>query len=135
MSSLNCKHIHLLDSSHWPSFHLFKVSFTLKNGMEGESPHHTLKVLVELLKTHSAVGQKPLLSICTRRRDWPLVVDTAHSQSDLGSLSSASPEAVPVFPCFKCFHFAGRCPSVSREATSAHAFPFLLLVCRYIFSS
>lgn len=52
------------------------------------------------------------------------LIGMVHSQSDLGSFSSASPEAVPVFPCFKGFHFADRCPSVSREATSALAFPF-----------
>lgn len=34
MSSLNYKHIHLLDPSHWPPFHLFKISFTLKNGFK-----------------------------------------------------------------------------------------------------
>ena len=52
------------------------------------------------------------------------LIDMVNSQSDLGSFSSASPEAVPVSPGFKCFHFAGRCPSVSREATSTLAFPF-----------
>lgn len=70
---------------------------------------------MQLVKNHS--------SRFVQEGETGSLIDMVHSQSDLGSFSSASPEAVPVSPCFKCFHFAGRCPSVSWEATSALAFP------------